>query len=250
MQTSSPQERTCFLESVEDLSKPDDDYDDIAMGNMLSRYTNRPQSLGEITLVFDETIEDTTRQNHACQRGQKLPSKQKVLRVLRSVRYNPDTHLEEFSREHIMLYTNWRNEDSLIGSCNSSQERYKELQEQIALQLQNYEPHAAQVDLAEVQATEAIEEQWNNLAPSTEHENQIDQESELLPSDDHMFINPPANMPQYNMRQDLGVIKTADKRDMMPFDEMSDKDHRALIRSLNEKQREFFCNIHHQISVK
>jgi hypothetical protein len=88
----------------------------------------------------------------------------------------------------------------------------------------------------------ALQEQWNHVAPNTQHvENQDDEVKVILP---HSHTDPEYNSPEaVELNIGLGVPNTADKESIKP-NMMKDEDYLSLVRSLNIKQTEFFLLCH------
>ncbi|MES9882338.1 MAG: AAA family ATPase [Sedimenticola sp.] len=261
--TSEPENRTCLLKSLEVIETLEDDDEQVASGSIITRYTNRRHSLENVSLADWAAWYDGPNRNKQCEQNvdqiehpdtdaddpvaevmpaNKHKQKRKTARILRSVRYNKQHQPEDFYREKIMLYTNWRDEQSLKGQCETYQERYAQLEADIQTQSEHYEPNAAVVASAEAQAIEDLaNEELDNIAPNADHANMQDLSIPEVIHDASLF--PPDNMPQSDIGIDMGIPAAAKKSDQIPFHEMNDSDYRSLIRSLNSKQREFFTDI-------
>ena len=72
------------------------------------------------------------REEHELKGGLKLVKRQKS-KIIRSVRFNKNKDPGNYSREQLMLYTPWRNENKdLMKNCHSCQERYEQLKNTVA----------------------------------------------------------------------------------------------------------------------
>ena len=252
--TSESTNRTFLLKSFEEIHSMEDDDDQVTSGNLLTRYTDRPHALENVTLAdwaawYDKPgkIGDSLQNNENESDSDNLVvditctrhniKKRRTARILRSVRYNQEHDPENYCREKIMLYTHWRDEQKLKGNSQTYQGRYKKIEATIQEQLQAYEPNAAAVDSAEALVQDEIaNEELDNLAPNTEHANQVDKTIDHLIHDPTLF--PPDNMPESDLGSDLGIPSLA-KDTQIPFHEMNSEQYRSLLLSLNIKQREF-----------
>lgn len=172
----------------------EDDDDQIATGNLISRYIDRPHALEDVTLAdwaawYDKSVQMKESTDAAegevpdseSESETVLPDtpphghnikKRKTARILRSVRYNKEHDPENHCREKIMLYTSWRNENQLKGKCLTYQDRYKQIEHTIQEQIQTYEPNAVDVDTAEAVVQEELaNNELFNIAPNAEHAN-------------------------------------------------------------------------------
>jgi len=91
--------------------------------------------------VDDDLTNDKTEmcEEYDLKGGLKLVKRQKS-RIIRSVRFNKNKDPENYSREQLMLYTPWRNENKdLIQDCETFQERYEQLKNTIAHNKRQYD---------------------------------------------------------------------------------------------------------------
>ena len=101
-------------------------------------------------------------------------TRRKKTRILRCVRYNIKIDRENFYREKIMLYTNWRNEDvDLLQSCKTYESRYNIDRETILQQQLLYEPAGKIIDDINQNGIEDnyLTNMWDNIAPNSESNN-------------------------------------------------------------------------------
>ena len=74
--------------------------------------------------------------------GMKLVKRKKP-KIIRSVRYHKDKDPQNHYREQLMLYTSWRKETTdLIRDCQTYQERFKQVKDDILSNRQHYEYHS------------------------------------------------------------------------------------------------------------
>lgn len=169
--------------------------------------------------------------------------KRKHGHIIRPVHFNPDVDLELYYRELIMLYYPWKNEDNLMGSCSSYEDRFVELEEHINLHRKQFEPFAKEVDEAErvLAADPDLEDNWDELAPCAEHENRKDKQK--------VVTNTDTGIEDYNIAGDLGLPIAVSEDDIHDFNEMPDQQYREHMRRLNNEQLQFVCDTVHHIKT-
>lgn len=169
--------------------------------------------------------------------------KRKRGHIIRPVHFNPDVDLELYYRELIMLYYPWKNEDNLMGSCSSYDDRFVELEEHINLHRKQFEPFAKEVDEAErvLAADPDLEDNWDELAPCAEHENRKDKQK--------VVTNTDTGIEDYNIAGDLGLPIAVSEDDIHDFNEMPDQQYREHMRRLNNEQLQFVCDTVHHIKT-
>jgi len=178
----------------------------------------------------------------------KLVKRQKS-RIICSVRFNKNKDPENYSREQLMLYTPWRNENKdLIQNCETFQERYEQLKNTIAQNKRQYDCHAEVLD-------DAIEndelEEFVDVAPNSQHRDEQDQEIGTKPSPLFGCFDPGTNKQhnQYDLMDDISIFpRTNDDEDLV-VKRMSDDDFRKLVHSLKVKQMEFFYHVLNSIKT-
>ena len=177
--------------------------------------------------------------------GLKLVKRQKS-KIIRSVRFNKNKDPENYSREQLMLYTPWRNENKdLIQNCESYQERYEQLKNTIVQNRRQYDCNAEVLD----DAIENIEndelKEFVDVAPNIQHRDEQDQEIGAKPSPLFGCFDPSADKQhyQYDLMDDIGIFPRANDDEDLVVKRMTDDDFRKLVRSLNVKQMEFFYHV-------
>ena len=273
--TSPPEERVSLLKPAHELQKLDDDDEDIECSNMLSRYSERPKYMDQLTLAdfvsnYTKTKTYSKRPKEPSQistegllpeaylsenedslsdpeQNQKSQTEQykkvKTSRILRYVHFNPETDEEKYCREQIMLFYPWRNEDvDLLRGCASFKERYDSIKEDIKAQTSQYELYRNQVDAAERNLNDDSDMQdiWDTVAPVTEDTDGIPDQSIPKVSEEN----------QYDIGQDLGIpASTCHQESIAKTYELEDKEYRQHMRSLNREQIEFVYNTIHDLKT-
>ena len=183
--------------------------------------------------------------------GLKLVKRQKS-KIIWSVRFNKHKDPENYSREQLMLYTPWRNENKdLMKNCQSYQERYEQLKNTLAHNRHQYDCHAEVLDEAIDNVENDELEEFVDVAPNTQHRDEQDQELGTKPSSLIGCFDPGTNKQhnQYDLMDDIGIFpRTNDDEDLV-VKRMTDDDFRKLVRSLNRKQMEFFYHVLNSIKT-
>ena len=107
-------------------------------------------------------------------------------RIIRTRRYDENNNPENYYREHLMLYTSWRDEDELLYQNDTHYSTYKEAyearKEDIENIKRNFDQHSKEINDALDQNAEISKNEDNDdndlqfLAPSTETINEDDLE--------------------------------------------------------------------------
>lgn len=130
-----------------------------------------------------------------------------------------------------MLYTPGQNESSdIINNCQSYQERFEQIKDEILTNRCQYEYHSEIVDKAMNYMNNAEHDNFDNVAPNTKHINNQVCTIKNKPSELFGCFDPGKNKQhkQYDLLDDIGIKR------------MSGDDYYTLVRSLNEKQQQFF----------
>ena len=171
--------------------------------------------------------------------------KRKKPKIIRSVRYHKDKDPQNHYREQLILYTSWRKETTvLIRDCQTYQERFKQVKDDILSNRQQYEYHSEILDKA-VDYMYMHNSEWENfdtVAPNTKHINKQDCAVKNQPSECFGCFDPGKSKQhsQYDLLDDIGIFPRNSDEENLVIKRMSDDDYYALVRSLNEKQRQFF----------
>ena len=218
--TSPPDERTFLLKKLDKLKELPDNSPDIESDNIIRRYQRRPKTLDKLCLAdfvawrnyvsnepsvtgLDEFIPETNFDDNTdedpgsinineleckpveykLKRGLKLV-KRKHPKIIRSVRYHRDKDTENHYREQIMLYTSWRNENTdLINDCQTYQERFEQVRNDVLFNRSQYEYHSEILDKALNDMSNVECDDLNNVAPNAEHINKQDSAVKAKPSE-------------------------------------------------------------------
>ena len=142
----------------------------------------------------DDTVDDPSGPDvtkHECEPNEYLVLKggmklvrRKKPKIIQSVRYHKDKDLENHYREQVMLYTPWRNESTdVINNCQTYQEQFEQIKDEILTNRCQYEYHSEIVDKAMNDVNNAEYHNFDNVAPNTEHINNQDCTIENRPSE-------------------------------------------------------------------
>ena len=184
--------------------------------------------------------------------GMKLVKRKKA-KIIRYVRYHKDKDPENHYREQLMLYTPWRKElIDLIKDCQTYQERFERVKDEVISNRHQYEYHSEILDKAMEDMNNAECANFDNVAPNAEHINQQDCTVKDKPSELFGCFDPGKNKQhnQYDLLDDIGIFPRSSDQEELVVKRMSDDDYRRLVRSLNEKQRQFFYHVLHSIKTK
>ena len=169
--------------------------------------------------------------------------KRKKAKIIRYVRYHKDKDPEKHHREQLMLYTPWRKENiDLIKDCQNYQERFEQAVDEVISNRNHYEYHSEMLDKAMEDMNNAECDNFDNVAPNAELINQQDCSVKDKPSDLFGCFDPGKNKEynQYDLLDDIGIFSRSNDQEELVVKCMSDDDYRRIVRSLNEKQRQFF----------
>ena len=152
-----------------------------------------------------------------------------------------------------MLYTPWRKENiDLIKDCQTYQERFEQAVDEVISYRHHYEYHSEMLDKTMEDMNNAECDTFDNVTPNVEHINQQDCSVKDKPSELFGCFDPGKNKQynQYDLLDDIGIFPRSNDQEEFVVKRMSDDDYRRLVRSLNEKQRQFFYHILHSIKTK
>jgi hypothetical protein len=261
--TSPPEERPFILKSEEQLTKLPDDSEDIAAENIISRYTQRPRSLNTLCLAdFAAWYDLNTTKKKDCKQNIDIPDseeegnrdddasadeqhtlyskitlqngtsmrKRRMKKIIRFVKYNEKTDPENHFRELLLLFTPWRHETALIGDSSSYQEQYMSVKEENDLKRSEYYSIAQDLEIEAVH--EDDNEMFADVAPSSQHRNDMDENRNIVHEKEDQYIN-------YDIGRDIGMSDQpgSDFREETIRNRISDEQFRQDVRSLNKKQR-------------
>ena len=201
----------------------------------------------------DVTEAECEQNQYKVKGGMKLV-KRKRPKIIRSVRYHKNKDPENYYQEQLMLYMPWRKESTdLINGCHTYQERFEQVKDQVNSIRRCYEYNSEIIDKA-VEDTNNVAEcdNFDNVAPNAEHLNKQDCALQDKPSELFGCFDPGKNKHhnQYDLLDDIGIFPRSDDQEELLTSRMSDEDYRALVRSLNKKQRQFFYHVLHSMKTK
>ena len=135
--------------------------------------------------------------------------KRKKPKIIRPVRYHKDKDPQNHYREQLMLYTSWRKETTdLIRDCQTYQERFKQVKDDIFSNRQQYEYHSEILDKAVEDMHNSEWENFDTVAPNTEHINKQDCAVKNQPSECFGCFDPGKSKQhsQYDLLDDIGIF--------------------------------------------
>ena len=143
-----------------------------------------------------------------------------------------------------MLYTPWRKENiDLIKDCQTYQERFEKVKDEVISNRHKYEYHSEILDKAMEYMNNTECDNFDNVAPSdAEHINQQDCTVKDKPSELFCCFDPGKHKQhsQYDLLDDIGIYPRGNDQEELFVKRMSHEDYRRLVRSLTEKHRQFF----------
>lgn len=181
--------------------------------------------------------------------GMKLVKRTKP-KIIRSVRFHKSKDPENHYREQLMLYAPWRKENTdLLGHCETYQERFNQVKEQLLCNRLNYEYHSDLLD----KAMEHFDNDHfdDSVAPNAQHINDQDSAKKQKPSELFGCFDPGSNKQhsQYDLLDDIGIFPRCDDQEDLLVKRISNEEYHQLVRSLNEKQRQFFYHVLHSVKT-
>ena len=184
--------------------------------------------------------------------GMKLIKRRKP-KIIRSVRFHESKDPENYYREQLMLYSPWRKENTdLLSGCESYQERFNQINEVVLGNRQNYEHHSEILDKAmEDLDNDNLENIFDSVAPNAQHNNEQDIAKKQKPSELFGCFDPGNNKQhsQYDLLDDMGIFPRSNDQEELLVKRISNDEYRKLVRSLNEKQRQFFYHVLHSVKT-
>ena len=228
--TFTPEERLFLLKSKTVLDDLPAESTDVEADSIIQRYSKRPRQLQKFCLAdyvstvdviypkenklpertedtneddenlfdsSDENDDDDSDENNEChgsnllyvaKNGTKYKQRRNP-RIIRYVRYNIKKDSENYYRERLMLFMPWRNEaKDLIGSFDTYEAHYNVLKDTLETKRSQYEHHIEELDLARQMAEE--EDDYDEIAPNTEHENREAEEEGEREAKNFIYFNP------------------------------------------------------------
>ena len=256
--TSPARERLHLLKSMEEINKMSDDCEEVNCSSLITKYSQRPLSLENVTLADfaalyyntnsflknsfqelvdscgfpledhdDDNVEDYL-ENEPCDTNQKHKQRKKA-RVIRSVWFNKEIDEENHFRELLMLFTYWRDESDLF-KFGSFKQGYLNCKNQIESQMKQYAVCQEALEQA-VQTFEMNGEDdvWDLLPPTTQHSEQQDSAQGFVEKE-------PDVLESYDFSEDLHIPSTHIEN-QTTLNELPDVEYRQLVSSLNKEQK-------------
>ena len=90
---------------------------------------------------------------------------------------------------------------------------------------------------------------YDSVAPNAQHINEQDGATKQKPSELFGCFDPGNNKQhsQYDLHDDIGIFPRRDDQEELLVKRISNDEYRKLVRSLNEKQRQFFYHVLHSV---
>ena len=180
--------------------------------------------------------------------------KHKVPKVICFINYKYKLDIENYCRERLLLYTPWRHEETDLYYGKETYIEAFEVQRQcIENKMKIYKPMAAKL----TEALDIFQQEnslnYDDIAPSTQHEELEHTEFPTTISTTFEYCDP--EWPVSHQQVDIGphlqfCAPTFEYSVQIIADKMSDDAYRKLICSLNKHQYEFFTHIMHMASTK
>ncbi|XP_060573123.1 uncharacterized protein LOC132731041 [Ruditapes philippinarum] len=279
--TSVPNQRVQLLKSKSALDELPADSTDIMSDNIIKRYSKRPKALdnycladyvSQLEVIYPDDKEDisNSEQNDDekhdemsgdeyfddCQNICVLKSGIKIRRrrnskIIRYVRFNCKTDEENYYREKLLLFYPWRNEErDLLGHFATHKEKYESVQNAVNEKCACYEHHVDELELARNMAEEEYNA-YDEIAPGTQQEEAETAEEEPVESETFIYFNPDrvSEQREYDIGIEIGC-SVSSAQISSNENILSDEEYRALLRSLNSKQKEFYNHVVHWIKTK
>ena len=207
---------------------------------------------GEVTVndsEFHEISHDSDSLNSQCLeehvgRDGSIITRRSKPRVTCSVGYNIVQDRENYFRELIMLYTNWRNEHALLGSAYKSYEQmFDKCKGTIECNMQKYVNKYAK-DIAELTVDDVQFDE--NIVVSAENQHQNEQDTlEGLSTSELFQCFDPGKPHDYDLAQDFGLARKQVEQVEVVQNIMCDEEYRHTVQCLNRKQKQYFYHVLH-----
>lgn len=285
--TNEPRKRAFLLKPVETLQDLPENSTNIESDNWIKRYQKRPKRLqtccladfiskfdmilpakaktssynqdllpeDEIEEINEDDIlhgekDDGIFQEEYLMKDGSILKRRNTSKVIRHVRFNKDQASENYFREQLMLFYPWRNDElDLIGAFNSFEDNFKQNEETIQRNKKQYEADKRVIYIVEASMLYLTEDSNNVIAAEVQHEDGIDQEQDEDIRKLHGCFSPEYFGKDYDLGIDLGITRKQLERNDIVRKQMPESDYQNLVRSLNERQRNFFYHISHKVKM-
>ena len=257
--TGPKEKRTRILKSPSELAKLDPDSKNVYKNSMLDKYQNRPDKLKDMCLADfastytylikkenEEEIEEANETDDEIKEFVEIDENAPKTITLKNgmgkmrkrsrpcvIRYHKVSKLKE-RNEYFMvllqLFMPWENENDLKGQCETFEEKFNEVEEDIKPNILKHDPYFCKTDDVDLNDI--------NVYDNSDSENSSDDDQE----DNYRIIHPDLiDLDYENDAQDATnetssvPFTTSDQNLTMSLDRFYD-----MCSSLNEKQRNFF----------
>ena len=185
--------------------------------------------------------------------GMKLVKRTKP-KIIRFVQFHKSKDPENHYREQLMPYSPWHNENTdLLRGCETYQERFNKVKELVLCNRQNYEYHSEILDKAREDLDNDHSENiiCDDVAPIAQHINEQESATKQKPSELFGCFEPGNNKQhsQYDLPDDIRIFPRCDDQEEFLVKCISNDKYCKLVRSLNEKQRQFFYHVLHSVKT-
>jgi len=109
-----------------------------------------------------------------------------------------------------LLFFPWRNEElDLCGTFKTYEDHFNHVRTKVVTKVIEYEYHAEELDLAQQQAQDDLSEQFDNIAPSTQHNEAEDCDENSRESQQFIYFKPGSvEHKDYDIGIDLGTSQS------------------------------------------
>ena len=266
--TNPPDERVFILKDKEFLQQLPPTSTNVEASSLILQYSKRPKSLenwcladfaSKVTVTFppaskpvdrhimvndDEELEEHDPEDSrtlATTRNGIIYTRRTNNRIIRSVRYSENNDAENFYREKLMLFMPWRNEEcDLLAGYDSFKDHFTAVIADINDTMAQYEHHVEEIN--DAIAAQALLP--DDIAPGAQEAQATDNSQSQEESLVHQFFNPGRAQHQqtYDIGTDIG-LPPAQNETTLPAYRMTNEEFATSIRSLNQKQYEFYSHV-------
>ena len=279
--TSPPEECVGLTKSLAELEELKPNSKDVTYKSNIDRYTMRPKKLetwplsdyvAKLDIVYPKKKENSHKEQNDdisdindledqdesisyCDEGDfPLRVRNGIMlrqrtkdKVIRFQNYSEKNDPENYYRERLMLYVPWRKEEDIKGSFGSYEEAFRAKSDEVKWKMATYEPMSAVLESVDEELQQEAHKHDPVVAPSTQHENDIQGDTDPSASHDLAFCEP-STLHQFDIGPFLGIASAhtqLDDVDLIP-NVMTDEKYYELLGQLNKKQEEFHTHIMHQ----
>ena len=277
--TSPSNERVIMLKSQKLIESLPDDSTDVDTMSIIRRYALRPRKLENLCLADfcswfrvvynsrsavhedEDGVETETSEmklskagkDYKCDNGTVLRTRKQPV-VIRYVRYQHKADPENYFREVLMLFTPWRQEDAIIGNCQTYQDRFEELVKitDIHAKMVEYKQNWYKLDLAvqdlQKRDDSGMEDEWDRIAPGVQQVEREDEEEGVQESDIYPVFAP-SNKAFSSHSEVFPMYDDESQASEIIPNYLPDEDYLSLIQSLNREQQRFYLHAVHTLKT-